>query len=65
MASGELAELFGSEVLAIDKFMRAIRVRSAASETAKTLNKDSLDTLQAYADGVNDYVSGVKLSGED
>ena len=38
VGDGELAELFGTEVVPIDKFMRSIRLRQAANETVDLLD---------------------------
>ena len=59
MVRGELAELFGEDVLEIDIFQRAIRMAEAAAESFDELEGDEKQTLQAFADGINDYVFSV------
>lgn len=66
MAKGELAEIFGKDVLLVDKFMRNIGLHRISKEGIKShLSKEDIDLLQAYADGVNDYVQGVSLTDSE
>ena len=65
IAKGELAELFGEMVIPIDKLMTAARIRSTAIETVPTLSPEVAALLQSYADGINDYVSGVSLGSAE
>lgn len=53
LASGELAELFGSAALDVDKTHRPFRMRARAIETLTTLPAADRDALTAYAQGVN------------
>jgi penicillin amidase len=63
--SGTASELFGDKALAIDKFSRSIGYVRLAEETLKELAKEERDILDAYADGVNDFIESVKLTGEN
>ena len=63
MARGELAEIFGPDVLLLDKFMRAIGIRRTYEEKIQIQQLE--DVLQAYADGVNDYVAGVGIFSDE
>lgn len=56
--------MFGSEALPLDKFSRTIGYRRIAEQTYKTMNEEDKDALQAYADGVNDFIQNVGISGE-
>ena len=53
LASGEVAELFGSTALEIDKTHRPFRMRARAVETLASLPPADRDALSAYAQGVN------------
>jgi penicillin amidase len=53
LASGEVAELFGSAALEIDKTHRPFRMRARASEALSSLPPADRDVLTAYAQGVN------------
>jgi acyl-homoserine lactone acylase PvdQ len=48
--------------LSIDKFARTLGYRRIAEDTWKTLTANEKKLFQAYADGVNDFVKGVKFS---
>ena len=63
---GRLAETIGNvpamnrkkgAALDLDKKMRIIGFYRAAKETAKNLDHESISFLQAYCDGVNDYMA--------
>ncbi len=53
LASGEVAELFGSAALDIDKTHRPFRMRARASDALNSLPPADRDALTAYAQGVN------------
>jgi len=57
--------LFGDQALAIDKFSRSIGYVKLAEETFKELAQEEKDILESYADGVNDFIESVKLTGEN
>ena len=57
MASGRLSEIFGEKSLETDKFMRTIGCRRSAEQAFELLEDN--DFLEAYADGINDYVQSV------
>lgn len=48
--------------MSIDKFALTLGYRRIAEETWKTLTANEKKLFQAYADGVNDFVKGVKFS---
>lgn len=64
VVSGTASELFGDKALSIDKFSRSIGYVRLAEETYPNLNQEEKDILQSYADGVNDFIESVSLSGE-
>ena len=53
LASGRLAEIFGSQALDSDRKMRIWRLAASARRQAALLGAESRDVLDAYADGVN------------
>lgn len=63
-AKGELSVLFGEKALPVDTFFRQINLRGLAKESWEMdrLPAETRGQLQAYANGVNDYVQGVSLT---
>lgn len=59
-----MSELFGDRALELDKFSLTIGFKRAAEEAFANMDKHSKDILQAYADGVNDFVTGINLLGD-
>ena len=53
VAQGRLAELFGEPAVGADKLLRTLDLWGAAEREMATLPKSALDTLEAYAEGVN------------
>lgn len=53
VAQGRLAELFGEPALGADKLLRTLDFWGAAEREMATLPESMLDTLRAYAEGVN------------
>lgn len=59
--TGNLASMFGSRVLRVDKYMRTMGFLRSARNDLLHLDERSLQELQAYADGVNDYVASLDV----
>lgn len=57
VARGQLAELFGKQVLEEDKRWRRYGFSEIAEESLKTLNPELKTALENYARGVNAYIS--------
>jgi len=55
-ASGRLAQVFGERAYDIDVFQRVIGLERTAEKIRRNLDKNTLRLLQAYSDGVNQYV---------
>ncbi len=55
MASGTLAEVFGAELVALDKQARRLALGQAAQSELERLDPSTQRFLQAYAEGVNSY----------
>jgi penicillin G amidase len=67
VTSGRLSELFGSDQVETDTFIRTLGWRRVAQQELAILRPDTRRYLQAYADGVNAYLSthsGAQLSLE-
>jgi penicillin amidase len=62
--SGTLSELFGKASLSADVQARTIGLRRAAERTWAAAPADLRNDLQAYADGVNAYVTSHRLPPE-
>ena len=61
MAAGELAELFGSRAVGLDKLHRLHRFRARAEQVLQALSPDDRQLLERYAEGVNDGLSGLTV----
>ncbi len=60
VGSGRLSELFGSDMISADKYLRTMGLSGYARESAELYierNHESLPLVQAYLDGINDYIS--------
>ena len=60
-AKGQLSEIFGKSQLGTDQMMRKAGLWKVGNETVETLSPFVREGLQAYADGVNDYVNNVGI----
>ncbi len=56
-AEGELAELFGPQLLPADEAMRRLGLAAAAQAEFKRLPDSAGSALQAFSDGVNAYIN--------
>ena len=61
VCQGTLSEIFGRKTLGIDKFFRTLGLYHTALEVEKNLDDESLELLQSYADGVNDFIANTKF----
>lgn len=63
---GRLAELFGENALPVDEFMRYAGLARVTQETWNngSIGAEEASILTAYANGVNDFVQGISLTGE-
>jgi penicillin amidase len=57
VGAGRLAELIGTEALPIDRFMRTLGLYRLAEASLSHLNDTTRQGLEAYAAGVNAYIS--------
>lgn len=55
--SGRLAEIFGADALEQDRFFRTLGLKRAAEANLKQLDQTTLASLNAYAQGINAYLS--------
>ena len=56
IGAGRLSELFGADEVSTDSYIRTLGWRQAAQRDLNAMSPDSIDILQAYADGVNDWI---------
>ncbi|WP_424964295.1 penicillin acylase family protein [Ekhidna sp.] len=59
VGSGRLSELFGPDMIKNDKFLRTMGISEYARESAAAYierNHKSLPLVQAYIDGINEYI---------
>lgn len=59
--SGRLAEIAGSRMVELDRFVRRLRLRWAAEREAEALDADTASRLEAYCEGVNAYIAGGRM----
>lgn len=59
-SAGTLAEILGEAVLAEDRRQRSIGLNHAAKTIAENLPGDQKEVLQAYAEGVNNFITQMK-----
>jgi penicillin amidase len=64
-AAGRLAEVIGRAGLESDRFNRRFGMGWAAERAAEAVSRDpkALDSVKAYADGVNAYIQGLRRKG--
>lgn len=60
IVKGQLAEVFGAEVLESDVWFRSLQLYDYAKMSWPLLSEDAQDSLTAYANGVNYYISQAK-----
>jgi acyl-homoserine lactone acylase PvdQ len=56
LAEGRLSEIFGSDLLSVDKFMRCFRMKEISKNNWDSLSTKSQTILKAYSEGVNLYI---------
>jgi penicillin amidase len=56
IAAGRLSEIFGEEMIGIDKLFRTIGISRIAESIQKSLSTKSIEIIGAYTDGVNFYI---------
>ena len=57
ITAGRLSEMFGASQVETDTFVRTLGWRQVAEQELQLLDPDTLDALNAYADGVNAYLA--------
>jgi penicillin amidase len=56
VADGRMAEVLGPRLVDTDRFLRTLGMGRAAGENERTLDAESRRLIQAYADGVNEWI---------
>lgn len=57
IAQGKLSEIFGKRTLSVDKFFRALELDEIADSLYANLHPKSIQILNDYSKGVNDYIA--------
>ena len=57
VGTGTLSEVLGDATLETDRFLRTLGTDRAAAKDLEVMSQETLSDLQAYADGVNAYIS--------
>ncbi|MEO9484784.1 MAG: penicillin acylase family protein [Ekhidna sp.] len=60
VGSGRLSELFGPDMIQVDKYLRTMGLSSYSKESAEVYvkrNHESLPLVDAYIDGINEYIA--------
>ncbi|AXF57959.1 penicillin acylase family protein [Salicibibacter kimchii] len=56
-ASGTLSEVIGEDALDADRYFRTFGLRRAAEASMSAYSDEAFEVAEAYAEGVNDYIS--------
>jgi penicillin G amidase len=62
IGSGQLAEIFGKDLVETDRFLRTIGLRRAAQSAFDTFDADTKGKLDSYAQGVNAFLAQHKAA---
>ena len=57
VGTGTLSEVLGDATLETDRFLRTLGTNRAAAKDLEVMSEETLSALQAYADGVNAFIS--------
>jgi penicillin amidase len=57
IGSGRLSEMFGSETVETDMFLRTLGFDEIVAREIELLDRDTLTALESYAEGVNAYLA--------
>ena len=57
--SGTLSAILGPDLLPSDTWMRSFKLKEMAETSLELASDEEKDIMQAYSDGVNDFVQGV------
>ncbi len=58
VADGRMAEMLGADLVDTDRFLRTLGMGRAAAANERVLDPESRALMQAYADGVNAWITG-------
>ena len=58
-AKAQLSATFDAGMVGLDIMLKSFRLHSSAIETEPTISPMAREAIQAYADGVNDYVENL------
>ena len=61
MAWGHMSTVFGEDTLNFDKHIRSLQFLQIIDKEVKKLSNEHFSLLQAYTDGINEYVNQIKV----
>ncbi len=64
VTQGRLSEIFGKDQLDTDVLMRALRIQEKSEKIIKTVSPEILSIIEAFSDGVNEYIMHYQLPPE-
>jgi len=64
VTQGRLSEILGKDLVKTDLLMRSLRIQDKSEQVFKTSSPEIIIALQAFADGVNQYISQYPLPTE-
>lgn len=64
VTQGRLSEIFGKDMIESDVILRSLRMPEKSDYVLSIISPEMLSALQAYADGVNQYIEEDNLSFE-
>ncbi len=64
VTQGRLSEILGKDLVKTDLLMRSLRIQDKSEQVFKTSSPEIIMALQAFADGVNQYISQYPLPTE-
>ena len=57
IAKGRLSEIYGNSTMSIDLFFRLLGLEDISNKSYKLLEKQTIDALEKYSDGVNFFIN--------
>ncbi len=64
VTQGRLSEILGKDLVKTDLLMRSLRIQDKSEQVFKTSSPEIIMALQAFADGVNQYIAQYPLPTE-
>jgi len=64
VTQGRLSEIFGEKTIGADELFRALRIPEKSDQVLQNTDKEVITALEAFADGVNQYIENDDLPFE-